>query len=50
LNKTDLLPVLDDVVRLQQTLTEEGHEVLTASALTGSGLEDLKRRLAEILD
>ena len=50
LNKTDLLPDMDDVVKLQGKLTGEGREVLVASALTGDGLEELKIHLAEILN
>ncbi|MBU0479870.1 MAG: GTPase ObgE [Proteobacteria bacterium] len=50
LNKTDLLSAENEVVELQERIAGEGREVLTASALTGKGLENLKKRLAELLD
>ncbi len=50
LNKTDLLPDMDDVVKLRDELVAEGRDVFLASAMIGDGLEDLKAHLAEILD
>jgi len=49
LNKTDLLSE-EEVSALRKSFADAGCETLTASALTGKGLEELKVRLAEILD
>jgi GTP-binding protein len=49
LNKTDLLTA-EELHELQVRFAEAGWETLTASALTGQGLGELRDRLAAILD
>ncbi len=49
LNKTDLLSA-EELAGLVETFSKAGCETLTASALTGQGLAELRERLAEILD
>lgn len=49
LNKTDLLSA-EELTELLATFSETDCELLTASALTGQGLTELRERLAEILD
>ena len=49
LNKTDLLSA-EDLSALLEKFTEYGCETLTGSSLTGQGLDELKERLAGILD
>jgi GTP-binding protein len=49
LNKTDLLSA-KELTELLATFNETDCELLTASALTGQGLTELRERLAEILD
>lgn len=49
LNKTDLLSA-EELAELVEKFSEVGCETLTASALTGQGLPELRERLAEILD
>jgi GTP-binding protein len=49
LNKTDLLSA-EELAELVETFSKAGCETLTASALTGQGLSELRERLAEILD
>jgi GTP-binding protein len=49
LNKTDLLSA-EELAELVATFSEVDCEILTASALTGQGLTELREQLAEILD
>jgi len=49
LNKIDLLSD-EDLAELREKFSKAGCETLTASALEGQGLAELKDRLAEILD
>ncbi|MBU0674554.1 MAG: GTPase ObgE [Proteobacteria bacterium] len=50
LNKTDLLAEETDLSPLCEEFSREGREVLSISALTGTGLDPLRKRLMEILE
>lgn len=49
LNKSDLLSA-EESAELRKRFAEAGCDVLVGSSMTGQGLEDLRNRLAEILD
>jgi GTP-binding protein len=49
LNKIDLRPPPEKLARIEQALTEGGHEVFRISALTGEGVRHLLGRAAQFL-